>query len=145
MIETGERIVHWVAERTEARAGFGVAQGIGWVRDGEILAGVVYCNFNGANIDMHVAAVPGRRWLTREYLWFCFFYPFYQCGVKRITGLVPASNEDARKFDEHLGFTLEARLKDAHPTGDILVYRMFKNDCRWLNRHIPEHLKRRAA
>lgn len=105
---------------------------IGLEEDGELIAGVVYDNYNGASICMHVAAVPGKRWMTKDYLWFCFYYPFEQLGVKRITGLVPESNKEARKFDEHLGFELEASMRDAHPDGDVLVYRMFKEDCRFL-------------
>lgn len=98
-----------------------------------LLAGVLFEDFNGANIVMHVAAVPGRRWLCREFLWFCFHYPFNQLGCRTVTGIVPSSNIEARKFDEHLGFTLKATLEDAHPEGDLLIYTMKKQDCRWLN------------
>lgn len=99
---------------------------------GDLIAGVLYEDYNQANITMHIAAVPGRRWLCREFLWFCFYYPFEQLGCKRVTGLVAASNLEARRFDEHLGFQLEATLEDAHPDGDLLVYKMRKEDCRWL-------------
>lgn len=112
---------------------FACPRAIGLEEDGELIAGVVYDNYNGASICMHVAAIPGRRWMTREYLWFTFYYPFVQLGVKRITGLVPESNMTARKFDEHLGFELEAILRYAHPDGDMLVYRMFKEQCRFLD------------
>ena len=97
----------------------------------EILAGVWYEGYNGANMNMHVAGV-GKRWLTREFLWYAFHYPFVECGVKRVTGLVPEMNYLARRFDEHIGFKLEATLKDAAPDGDMRVYVMFKEDCRWL-------------
>jgi hypothetical protein len=112
-------------------------QGIGLVEfpdEGEphLIAGVWFDGWNGANIYMHVAALPGRRWMTREYLWYVFHYAFEQCGVKRITGLVAETNQDARQFDEHIGFTLETRLTDACTDGDLLVYRMFKDECRWL-------------
>jgi RimJ/RimL family protein N-acetyltransferase len=55
-----------------------------------------------------------------------------QLGVKRITGIVAESNLAARKFDEHIGFVLETRLKDAHPQGDLLIYVMTPDQCRWL-------------
>jgi len=112
--------------------GWSSYQAIGLEEENELIAGVLFDHFNGASICMHVAAIPGCRWLTREYLWYCFHYPFMELGVKRITGLVPESNQAARRFDEHLGFTLETRLKEAHPEGDMLVYRMFKKDCRFL-------------
>lgn len=106
---------------------------VGLVEGEEVLAVAAYDNYNGANINMHIAAVPGKRWLIREYLWYCFHYPFIQLQVRRVTGIVPSSNLQARKFDENLGFTLEATLKDAHPEGDLLVYVMTKESCRWLN------------
>ena len=99
---------------------------------GEILAVAAFDNYNKANINMHIAAVPGKSWLNREFLWYCFFYPFEQLKVRRVTGIVAASNLQARKFDENLGFTLEATLKDAHPDGDLLVYKMTRDQCRWL-------------
>ena len=112
--------------------GWSSYQAIGLEDDGELIAGVLFDNYNGASICMHVAAVQGKRWMTRDYLWYCFYYAFVEIGVRRITGLVPESNMDARRFDEHLGFKIETRLKDAHPTGDMLIYVMFKEDCRFL-------------
>jgi len=109
--------------------------------DGQPMAVACFDNYNEANINMHIAAVPGKRWLTREFLWYCFFYPFEQLKVKRITGIVASNNAAARRFDEHLGFTLEATLKDAHPGGDLLVYCMTREQCRWLTLKEPRNVK----
>lgn len=115
--------------------GFAVAErqrAIGLRRDGELVAGVIYEGFNGRNLWMHVAAVPGRRWLNREYLNACFRYPFQVCGVDRVSGYVEASNHDARRFDEALGFKEEARLKGAaQDGGDVILYVMRREDCRY--------------
>jgi hypothetical protein len=99
----------------------------------KILAGVWYEGWNGANMHIHVAAVPGKQWMNREFLWYTFHYPFVECGVKRLTGWVEESNYEARHFDEHIGFKLETKLKDAAPSGDMLIYVMRKEDCRWLD------------
>jgi RimJ/RimL family protein N-acetyltransferase len=108
--------------------------GIGLRKDGELVAGVIYEGFNGPNVWMHVAAVPGRSWLNRSYLTACFAYPFIQLGVERVSGYVYASNLDARRFDEHLGFEEEARLKGAAPDGgDVIIYVMWKEGCRYVN------------
>lgn len=129
-----EMVGPWVASRTggEWCSGRGTTIGLYHPEQG-LVAGVLYEDWNGANILGHVAAVPGRRWLNREFLWFCFHYPFEQLGVKRITGIVPSVNADARRFDESLGFELEATLKDAHPLGDLCVYKMTRDKCRWLS------------
>ncbi len=106
---------------------------IGLEEDGELIAAVIFDMYNGASIAMHVAAVPGARWMTREYLAVCFRYPFVQLKVRKIIGLVSSANRQAQRFDEHLGFVLEGTLKDAHPDGDLLLYSMSSEQCRWLN------------
>lgn len=123
----------WVCARAGGDWTPGRGTTIGLASAQGLLAGTLYEDFNGANVLMHVAAVSGRQWLCREFLWFCFYYPFVQLDCRRVTGIVPSTNLEARRFDEHLGFKLEATLKDAHPTGDLLVYVMHKEDCRWLN------------
>ena len=145
MIVTGQAVVEWVAKRTNEFGNFGCAVGIGWEREGALVAGVAYSDYNGVNIQMHVASDGTRRWMTREFLWTCFDYPFNQAKVRRVTGLVGEGNAAARRFDENLGFVLEARLKGAHPTGDLLIYCMMKDNCRWLNANLYPRRLRLAA
>lgn len=108
-------------------------QGLGLEKDGNLVAGVVYEGFNKYNVWMHVAAVPGKRWMTKEYLRASFRYPFVQLGCKRVSGYVEASNYAARSFDEHLGFRQEAVLKGAASDGgDVILYVMRREDCRFI-------------
>lgn len=131
MIVVGPEVVQWVATRTNEHGNFGAAVGIGWARHGQLVAGVAYNEFNGVNMNAHIAA-EGKHWLTRKFLWAMFHYPFVQAGVQRLTGLVGEGNMAARRFDEHLGFDFETQLTGAHPTGDLLVYVMWKRNCKWL-------------
>jgi RimJ/RimL family protein N-acetyltransferase len=132
----------WVMSQTGGIWVNGRGSAIGLIEDdGTILAGVLFDSYNGASCCMHVAARPGARWLNRGYLWTCFAYPFLQLKVKKLIGLVGANNLKARAFDEHLGFTLEATLTDAHPSGDLLIYSMTKDQCRWLNIKVPSYGK----
>lgn len=133
-VVTGAHVVEWVAKRTSEFGNYGAAVGIGMESDGKLIAGVVFNDYNGANICMHVASDLSRSWMNKEFLWFCFYYPFEQAKVKRITTVVAESNEAAIKFNRHIGFTEETRLKDAHPDGDLIVFRMFRDACRWSNR-----------
>lgn len=116
--------------------GLSVADGstaIGLRRDGHLVAGVVYEDYNGPNIWMHVAAVPGARWMTRDYLKAVFAYPFLVCNVKQLWGYVAETNVAARRFDEHLGFREHARLRGAAPDGkDLIVYLMRREWCRFI-------------
>ena len=108
-------------------------KGLGWEEDGQLVAGVIYEGFNGHNVWMHVAAEPGGRWMRREYLRYCFEYPFNEMGVSRVSGYLAASNTQAVRFDEHLGFHKEAVLTGAASDGgDIHIYVMRREDCRFL-------------
>lgn len=126
-----DRVAAFVAEHIGMTGKFGSCASIGLEEDGELIAGVIYTDYNGSNVCMHIAAI-GKRWCTREFLWFCSYYPFEQIGVKRVTGIVDESNRASINWGEKLGFTFEARLKDAGAHGDLLVYRLFKKDCRFL-------------
>lgn len=132
-IVTGEdeRVGSWVCERTGGRYVEGST--VGLEKNGKLVAGVLYDHFNKASIAMHVAG-EGKHWLNREYLWFCFWYPFEQLKVRKVIGFVPSVNADALRFDKHLGFVEEARLKDAHPDGDLLLLTMTRKQCRYLER-----------
>ena len=132
MIVTGKGVVEWVAARTNEFGRFGTDIGIGWGRGGKLVAGVAYADWNGPNVVCHIASDGSRRWATREYLWTIFDYPFNQLKAKRITVCVGEGNHDSRRLVEHLGFTLEAELAGAHPTGHLRIYKMFKCDCRYL-------------
>lgn len=139
VLDAPEEVGPWVANRTGAVWTRGRGTAIGLFSDEGWIAGVIYDSWNGRSLCMHVAAVPGARWMTKDYLQVCFAYPFLQLGCSKLIGLVGEGNMQARKFDEHLGFVLEATLEDAHPDGKLLVYTMTKEQCRWINAERRPH------
>lgn len=115
---------------------------IGLRRRGQLIAGAVYEGFNGRNMWVHLAGAPGARWLVRPFLFANFDYAFRVCGVERLSGYVNASNAAACKFNEHIGFHEEARLKGAAADGgDVILYVMWRDDCRFL-KEVPHGIKR---
>lgn len=108
----------------------GGGQGIGLERDGDLIAGVLYDNFNGRSVCMHVAGVG--NWLNRGYLKRAFDYPFNQLKVGKLIGLVDSKNKAALRFDRHLGFVAEGIIKDAGRTGDLHILTMTREQCRYL-------------
>ena len=68
IIYDAERIGPWVCERAGGTWIPGRGTAIGLERDGEIVAGVLYEDFNGANVVMHVASDGTAQWMTPEYL-----------------------------------------------------------------------------
>jgi RimJ/RimL family protein N-acetyltransferase len=144
VIVIGPGVVEWVAKKTNEFGNFGAAVGIGLKKNGEIIAGVVFNDYNGVNIQMHVASDGSKRWLTREFLWTVFDYPFNQAKVNRITTLVGEGNKEALKFNEHIGFERETTLRGAHPTGDFIVYVMWKRNCAWISQEFKKHYAKAA-
>ena len=93
---------------------------------------IVLSNFTKTNIDMHTAAQPGRQWATPKSIVQMFngvfHYVFTSHLVDRVTGLVPADNADARRFDEHLGFTLEGTMREACDGKDLCIYGFLRDE-----------------
>ena len=144
-IVIGQPVVAWVATHGQDFGNFASSVGFGVEDENGLIAGVVFSDYNGANINMHVASDRTKRWMTRELLWMVFDYAFNQAHVRRITGLVGEGNTEAQNFDKHIGFKLETTLEAAHPTGDLLVFKMTREDCRWLNSRRPQRELLEAA
>ena len=132
MIVIGKGVVDWVSVRAQSIFS-DACRGIGLESDGKIIAGVVYENWNRRNVFAH-QAIEGR--ITRQYLWTIFDYPFNQLKVERLTGMIPQGNTKAARAAVKMGFTLETVLRDAHPSGHLLVYVMRRDNCRWLNENL---------
>lgn len=101
--------------------------------DGRIIAVAMYERDNGTSVMTHIAAEPGRRWMTKEFLRAIFDYPFRQLGVSKVIGFVDGDNDDAMRFDLHLGFECEAVLRGAGAGGcDLHLLTMTRQQCRFL-------------
>ena len=130
-----EWVCGWVAERVGNEAGFHQnACAIGLLgADGNLVAGVVFENITGANAFVHVAFA--NRWAMKRVLMHAFYdYAFRQLGLKRLTGYVEASNVDALRFDQHLGFQIEHTIKDGSDQGDVHMLVLWPENWRWANR-----------
>ena len=130
ILVNADEVGKWVSNKIGGTWFPGRAQALGWLRDGRIVGGVIYDEFNGVNVMAHIAGEG--NWLTKRFLWVMFDYPFTQLGVKRITAPISSSNSKAQRFVERLGFEHEATLRGAHPDGDLMIYKMTASNCRWL-------------
>lgn len=105
---------------------------LGLVREGHLVAGVIYNSYEAANVNMHIGAVDGAKWLTREFLFAAFDYPFNQLEKRRVSAFMRATNERAIAFAKNLGFTYEGTLPHYYWKDDALMYGMVKERCRFL-------------
>lgn len=99
---------------------------------GELLGGVIYDGWTGSCIFMHQASFH-KSWLSREYLWVVFDYPFNQLGCLKVCGTIPSGNQTLLEFNKRIGFIQEAKIEGGYPDGDLLVLSMKRDQCRWLD------------
>lgn len=139
------KVSEWVSDRALGRVlPPSIVTSIGVIRDGMIVGGVIFQDYTGrdGSVKIHVASID-KRWITPDMLWVTFDYPFNQLGVRKLIGEVPSYNHMAIKFDEKVGFKKIATIEGVFPNGDLLVYEMKREDCRWLNLK-PRRLTRRS-
>ena len=125
LLEWAQRVMGGVKLSPDAKT-------IAAVKGDEILAVACYDTFTAFDCHMHIASNGSRLWLTRAFLREAFAYPFLQCGLRRITGLVSASNKDALRFDLHLGFRIEGLCREGAPDGDLFILGMLRRECRFI-------------
>lgn len=96
------------------------------VVDGEIIGIVGYEGFTGTACRMHMAGEKG--WITREFIWRAFNYPFGILDLDMVFALVPSGNKTALEIDLRWGFRELMYLKGAHPDGGLHFLRMTKKE-----------------
>ena len=128
-IATGPDAGMWAAEQIGTFFVPGTEEAIGLKRHGTFVAGVIYEDWNGKSIVCHIA-ITGR--MTPDYLWAIFDYPFNVCGAHKIIAPICADNDRCIKMVTNMGFREEARLAEASPRGDILLFTLLKTNCRFL-------------
>lgn len=119
----------WVAKKNFATFNPEGSEAIGLERHDNLVAGVLYENWNGRSCVCHIA-VDGL--LNKAYLAAIFHFPFVYGGLDKIIAPVAQSNEESVRFVTKLGFRLEAQILDAHPDGSLLLYTMEKRHCRFI-------------
>ena len=135
-----DRVGTWVMQQNDGATwllGQGQCYGVE-DEEGRLIAGIAFDNYNGACVQIHVAALPGKNWISKALLHRVFSYPFHQLRVKKLIGLVGSTNAEALRFDLALGFRIEATLKDAYPDGDLHILSMTQDQCRWLDINLKD-------
>ncbi len=130
-IESSTEVGEWVCSQTGGGYHEARSNALGLRKDGEVVAGVVYENWNGRSVFCHIA-IEGR--MTPTYLAAIFDYPFNVCGVDKIVVPVSSGNSKALRLVGKMGFTEEARIHNADTNGDIVFLTMARDSCRFLGR-----------
>ena len=128
-ITSGPDVGEWVCGHTGGGYHAERSNAIGLKKGDNLVCGVVYENWNGKSIVCHIAFMDR---MTPAYLAAVFDYPFNVCDVEKIIAPVVSSNVKAMKLVKKMGFTEEARIKDADTAGDIVFLTLTRNACRFL-------------
>lgn len=141
-ITSGAHVGQWVAKRIRGGYSAERSNALGLERNGELVAGVIYENWNHKSIWCHIA-IDGR--LTPRYLAAIFDYPFNICQVEKIIVPVGSDNEESVRLVEKMGFTEEGRIKDARPEGDLILFTLSRNACRFIGEKHGQRLTSTAS
>jgi RimJ/RimL family protein N-acetyltransferase len=124
-----DELLAWAAEKIGIRAFRDDAQAIGLERDGRLCAVVVFDNFTTHDANMHIASDGTGHWLNRKLLAAAFSYPFIQCKLPRVSGMVAEINTRALRFDERIGFRREGYHPDACADGAVISLGLLRKNC----------------
>jgi L-amino acid N-acyltransferase YncA len=129
MIVAGPHVGHWVMSRIGGFFDPVCMSAIGWQSDRRLTAGAAYRDWNGVSIEGQIAA---DKPLTRGFLFAIFDYPFRQLGARKIIATTTADHIRSIRLLRRLGFLEEACLRDAAWGGDLIIFTLRREDCRYL-------------
>lgn len=135
MITSGDHLLAWAADRVGKPAGyFAPAVALGSEADDHIRAAVIFNREMPFSIYCHIVTDGSKTWATPDFMYAICHYPFIHLGKERVTVLVDEHNDVSNEFVLRMGFELESVMVRGGETGDMNVYRMFKQNCRWLEK-----------
>lgn len=120
------------------------ARHIGWVDnsnpDKPELTGVVCFNtFIGSTCQMHIALKGELSFVPTDLPGVVYNLAFNDLGLKKLLGVVNSKNEKAMAMNARLGYIEEHRMQGLHDDGgDIVIFSMTKEQCRFLRQAEPE-------
>jgi hypothetical protein len=110
---------------------FGYDRMLSFTCEGKLLGGILYDNFAVRSVHMHIMLLDFRM-VTRRNLFASFHYPFLVMGCEKVFGPVWSTNRKGMDFAGRVGFKEETRLKGAIPDGDLVIWSMTRQQCKWI-------------
>lgn len=102
--------------------------------NGILYGGVIYENYTGkgGSVLVHIGAFRDN-WINRDMLYVMFDYPFRQLDCKQAFCQVAGKNVHARKFCKSFGWEELVTLEAVFPDDDMILMRMKRDQCRFLD------------
>ena len=107
-------------------------EGIVAVRGDKLLAAAVFDSFSANSCLSHVI-IKDPMVLRHGFLEVGFKLVFEVRNRRLLTGLTPADNLEALRFNKRIGFREVYRIPEGYKVGiDYVLQEMRKDECRWL-------------
>jgi hypothetical protein len=101
-------------------------------KSGNVLAGVLFSDYNGSSVQTHIAAFS-PNWASPAYLYCMFDYPFHTLGCKKLIAVMEKNNAKALQLNSRMGFKFEAEIEDVFSSGPAVIRSLRVEDCRFLD------------
>lgn len=108
---------------------------IGQLIDGELKAVASFSSFVGKSCNFSL--VGKDNFMSKDFLWAMFDYPFNRLKLKVILATIEGGNEKSLNLSRKLGFKEVANIADAHKDGDLVIMVLRREDCKWLHINAP--------
>jgi RimJ/RimL family protein N-acetyltransferase len=126
-----EEAAHYVAAKTGVVPDMRRHNYFGVYKKDQLVGGVLFTDWNGHSCAIHMAGEEG--WANRDVIWSTFYWPFEVLSAKVIFAYVAETNERALKINRRLGFKDAGRIDDVFADGALIVLRMYKHECKYLD------------
>jgi hypothetical protein len=117
----------WVCNKANADWFPGGREVLGLVRNDEVLAGIIFENYTGPSITLHIS-VDNPHVPLKKLLIAASRYVFRQLGCYKAIATVPSPNNKSINFVTKFGFKLEAIIEGAVLGGDLLIFTLTEEE-----------------
>lgn len=125
-----EAIVPFIEQKLQAKFS-PPYQAFGFVSElGRPMCAFVFNDCTGGNIEMSVFAERGG--ITRGVIRYVANYAFGKNNCRRLTVRTRKRNKRVLQLAPRYGFTYESVMKHYYTDDDAVVFRMLKQDCKYL-------------
>lgn len=135
LLHDDERVAQFVLPRIrQPIVDLGAYVGLGVVRGGKLVAGVIYHNWRPVDGDVQVIiAADDARWCLPKTMRALFAYAFETLDCVRMTAVIAKNNKRCRRLTAGLGFKYEGYARRAiGRKHDALIYGILREECRFL-------------
>jgi len=140
-IVNGPQVGHWTAAQTDGAFWPDRSVAIGLEHDGRLVAGTIFEMWNGRSVVCHIA----WQKVTPTYVAAVYDYAYNVANVDKIIGPISSNHTRALNLVRKMGFSEEARIKNAAPDGDIVFMTQTPDRCRFIEARYGQKITGTAA